>query len=202
MFIDKSDLATRMADRVSAACVEHGIEEGAIIISVTAAEGFADDPWFAGPKGFIFSVNPKACDTGFGNAADGKNDRGMGRRTMMKVEGAKRAMGLYDEQGLDNPTPEQCTSGALPDSSVITGTCNWPGAVAIQIGRLSGPMCSCHGGCPYRGELFATIYVSVAGGPDGFDEKAAWAALSVIREEVDKVDSLMLASNLVNFSCE
>lgn len=187
--LNKNELTTRIIEKVRAACVERDIVNGAIGVcyepSIATFQEWAGTP--AGSLGELhFAEITKSQDTLCFDDDNKIAGDSLGI-VAMKIAGVRRLMLAYEDEEI-LPTREQCTSGSLPDEMVITGTSNWKGAVAIEIGALGGY------GCPFRGAKALTVYVGVSGGTEEQDEAAAWTALDVIKESIEQdFPNLMLA---------
>ncbi len=106
-----------------------------------------------------------------------------------KIAAAKKVLMIATN---DHFQPLDCTelvSGSLPEVCIGDGRVAWKGCVAYPIGYHVGYPCE------NSGADAMTIFVSVSGDKEEDDEKAAWAALSIIREVIDKNhdDGWMLA---------
>ena len=106
-----------------------------------------------------------------------------------KIAAAKKVLMIATD---DHYQPLDCSelvSGSLPEVCVGDGRVAWKGCVAFPIGYHTGYPCE------NSGAEAMVIYVSVSGGKEEDDEKAAWAALSVIREVIrdNRANGWMLA---------
>ena len=109
--------------------------------------------------------------------------------TAEKIAAAKKVLTIATDDHYQPLNKDELSSGSLPEVCVGDGRVNWKGCVAYPIGYHTGYP------CVNSGAEAMVIYVSVSGGKEEDDEKAAWAALSVIREVIDEShdDGWMLA---------
>ena len=105
----------------------------------------------------------------------------------MKIASARQLLRYNRENLITETSREELTSGAIPEELVGIGMTKWKGCVAIPVGCLYGAAL-----CPHRGALVMNIYVAVSGGKQDQDEQAAWAALEVIKDFIDREDGYML----------
>lgn len=177
--IGKRELMDAIYEGVRSACVELDVANGAIVIEVQAAQAFSKVGWFKGPKKKESPVIPGDDSIAFHNAL---------KCAERKIADVK--LQIEKHQGESDLNPEQCTSSALSKSKANFNATNAPGAVAIPI------KCVTIGGCRHYVREFATFFIGVSGGECSENcEKAAWAALSTIREKIEADERLMLPRN-------
>lgn len=175
MYISVIGFAEKVITSVKFQATKIGITQGAVAICFSPCSGVARN-WL-GTDADITITEPVSW--GGRDTIYRKDDKEVGDCAgvvAMKIAAAKRAKALAEADHFHVRDRKELTSGALPEEYVGNGRINWKGAIAFPIGYNTG------GPCVYAGAEAMTVYVAVSGGTQDEDEKAAWAALSAIRE--------------------
>lgn len=191
MNISINELSSKLVEAVRKEAESQNITQGAIAICYESVSGIANK-WIGLPESATCQTVTFPIAPG-GDTIYRKDDKEAGDCAgvaAMKIAAARRAYIEADSKfGL--PSPEDCTSGALPEELVGNGRINWKGAIVLPVGVFYG------GSCGHAGAEALKVYVSVSGGTQDQDEASAWAALPVLKEVLDNEPGWMLARYLL-----
>ena len=190
MNISVSDFAGRVLCAVREEAKNQGIALGAIAICFAPTANLTRE-WLNMPEDAFGETSVTYTfpivdgDSTIYTDADGNEKGDCAGVVAMKIAAAKRAI-MYHNDDHYLATRQEHTSGACPEQYNGNGRINWKGCIAVPIGYLTG------GWCGRQGSDVMTVYVCVSGGTQVQDEAAAWAALPVIRDIINKEDGYMV----------
>lgn len=179
MYLSTTGFAKKVLSAVKLEASRIGIKQGAVAICFSPQASVASN-WLGTTSDITFTeplawghTNTIYCKD------DGKEAGDCAGVVAMKIAAAKRAKMLAEAEHHNASSRKELTSGALPEEYVGNGRINWKGAIAFPIGYHTG------GPCYNMGSEAMIVYVAVSGGTQDEDERAAWAALPVIREIIE-----------------
>ena len=200
MNITPSDFAGRVLCAVREEAKNQGITQGAMAICFAPTANLTRE-WLNTPEGTFgeASVTYTYPIVDGGSTiyadADGNEKGDCAGVVAMKITAAKRAI-MHHDASHHLASRQEHTSGACPDQYNGNGRINWKGCIAVPIGYLTG------GWCGRQGSDVMMIYICVSGGTQIQDEAAAWAALPVIRDIINKEDGYMVHRSFLSDDTE
>lgn len=186
MNISFVEFAEKIITAVQQEANDLGITQGAVSVCFSPCSGKAAD-WL-GTDADI-SITKPVTGTSTIYRENGRESGDCFGIVAEKIAAAKKVLMTATDDHFQPLDRTELVSGSLPEVCIGDGRVNWKGCVAFPIGYHTGHP------CVNSGADAMTIFVSVSGGKEEDDEKAAWAALSVIREVIDEShdDGWMLA---------